>query len=151
MLKLREIYSIEITLNNLTYIPQNFIDDVKTYLPEHLNMDDFLDHCQKPLRRSIRVNTLKLSIEDFKLYCANHEWHIEAVPWCDTGFWLERSEAEENALPLGSTDIHLSGGIYIQEASSMLPPMALRESLTETSIVLDMASAPGSKTSQIAA
>ncbi|MGO2479585.1 MAG: 16S rRNA (cytosine(1407)-C(5))-methyltransferase RsmF, partial [Pseudoalteromonas sp.] len=44
-----------------TYIPQQFIDDVITYLPAHLSLEDFLQACKKPLRKSIRVNTLKLS------------------------------------------------------------------------------------------
>lgn len=54
-------------------------------------------------------------------------------------------------LALGNTDLHLSGAMYVQEASSMLPPMALKHSLQTSSTVLDMASAPGSKTSQLAA
>ena len=138
-------------MNHSTFIPQNFIDDVQTYLPENLSIESFIEYCQKPLRRSVRVNTLKMTVTEFKQYCSEHNWEIEAVPWCDTGFWLERSTEEEEALPLGCTDIHLSGGIYVQEASSMLPPMALETSLGEQDIVLDMAAAPGSKTSQIAA
>ncbi len=141
---------LEIILNTDTFIPQNFIDDVKTYLPDSLSIESFIEYCQKPLRRSVRVNTLKMTINEFKQYCSTNNWKIEAVPWCDTGFWLERSAEEEETLPLGSTDIHLSGGIYVQEASSMLPPMALKSSLKEDDIVLDMAAAPGSKTSQIA-
>lgn len=29
------------------------------------SLDDFLAACQRPLRRSIRVNTLKISVADF--------------------------------------------------------------------------------------
>ena len=145
------ISSVDQILNHSTFIPQNFIDDVQTYLPENLSIESFVEYCQKPLRRSVRVNTLKMTVTEFKQYCSEHNWKIEAVPWCDTGFWLERSAEEEEALPLGSTDVHLSGGIYVQEASSMLPPIALKTSLKESDIVLDMAAAPGSKTSQIAA
>lgn len=141
----------ETILNTATFIPQNFIDDVKTYLPDNLSIESFVEYCQKPLRRSVRVNTLKMSVAEFKQYCLTNDWKIDPVPWCDTGFWLERSAAEEESLPLGSTDIHLSGAIYVQEASSMLPPMALKSSLNQDDIVLDMAAAPGSKTSQIAA
>ncbi len=48
---------------------------------------------------------------------------------------------------------HIQGLFYIQEASSMLPPVALFDS-TDSKIletVLDVASAPGSKTTQLAA
>lgn len=134
-----------------TYIPQQFIDDVITYLPTHLSIEDFLQACKKPLRKSIRVNTLKMSVDDFKQVAAQKNWQLSPIPWCNEGFWLSRPTEEENALALGNTDLHLSGAMYVQEASSMLPPMALKASLNEATHVLDMASAPGSKTSQLAA
>ncbi|NMM39526.1 16S rRNA (cytosine(1407)-C(5))-methyltransferase RsmF [Pseudoalteromonas arctica] len=134
-----------------TYIPQHFIDDVNTYLPAHLTLDGFLNACRRPLRKSVRVNTLKMSVEDFQRYALDKDWTLSPIPWCSEGFWLERSEHEEQALALGNTDLHLSGAMYVQEASSMLPPMALKESLINATHVLDMASAPGSKTSQLAA
>ena len=134
-----------------TYIPQHFIDDVKTYLPAHLTLDDFLNACRRPLRKSVRVNTLKMSVEDFQEYALDRGWTLNPIPWCSEGFWLERSEHEEQALALGNTDLHLSGAMYVQEASSMLPPIALKDALTDATHVLDMASAPGSKTSQLAA
>lgn len=141
----------ERTLDSSTYIPDAFIDDVQTYIPSHLALTDFLDACKTPLRRSVRVNTLKMSICAFKAYCVEHNWQITAVPWCETGFWLTRPNEEEHNLALGNTDIHLSGCIYVQEASSMLPPIALEPALSNSTYVLDMASAPGSKTSQLSA
>lgn len=138
-------------LNANTYIPQQFIDDVASYLPAHLTLDDFINACRKPLRKSVRVNTLKMSVEEFKLAAEQKGWQLTQIPWCKDGFWLERPADEENALALGNTDLHLSGAMYVQEASSMLPPMALKESLVDAKHVLDMASAPGSKTSQLAA
>ncbi|CAM3984991.1 16S rRNA (cytosine(1407)-C(5))-methyltransferase RsmF [Pseudoalteromonas byunsanensis] len=138
-------------MNTSTYIPESFLADVKSYIPEHLTIEDFVKACQSPLRRSVRVNTLKMSVEEFKQYCHTNDWLIDAVPWCDNGFWLTRPEAEEEKLPIGNTELHLSGCIYVQEASSMLPPMALAEALEDSQVVLDMAAAPGSKTSQLAA
>jgi 16S rRNA (cytosine1407-C5)-methyltransferase len=138
-------------LDSKTYIPEEFIDDVKTYLPSHLSLDDFLRACKSALRRSVRVNTLKMSINDFKQYCTKHNWSIEQIPWCESGFWLTRPEEEENKLAIGNTELHLSGCIYVQEASSMLPPIALKQALLKSNVVLDMASAPGSKTSQLSA
>lgn len=134
-----------------TYIPHAFIDDVKTYIPSHLSIDDFVNACQRPLRRSVRVNTLKMSITEFEQYCIEHNWSIEPVPWCETGFWISRPKEEEENLAIGNTDLHLSGCIYVQEASSMLPPKALEKALNNSHYVLDMASAPGSKTTQLSA
>ncbi|MFC3031199.1 16S rRNA (cytosine(1407)-C(5))-methyltransferase RsmF [Pseudoalteromonas fenneropenaei] len=133
------------------YIPDAFLADVASYIPEHLNMADFVAYCQQPLRRAVRVNTLKMSIEAFKQACVERSWQLTPIPWCAEGFWLTRPAQEEEKLALGNTDLHLSGCMYVQEASSMLPPMALREELHEGGTVLDMAAAPGSKTSQLAA
>ncbi len=133
-----------------TYIPDTFIEDVKSYLPAHLTLDDYIKTCQSPLRPAVRVNTQKMTIDQFKKYAEINNWQIEQVPWCDAGFWVSRPD-EQQALSIGNTDIHLSGAIYSQEASSMMPVSALtfNQDITDCH-VLDMAAAPGSKTSQIA-
>ncbi len=118
-------------------------------LPSHLSLDDFIAACQRPLRRSIRVNTLKISIDDFLTLVSPYNWQLTPVPWCAEGFWIERDD--EDAVPLGSTAEHLSGLFYIQEASSMLPVAALFAEGNAPECVMDVAAAPGSKTTQIAA
>ena len=118
-------------------------------LPSHLSLDDFIAACQRPLRRSIRVNTLKISIDDFLTLVSPYNWQLMPVPWCAEGFWIERDD--EDAVPLGSTAEHLSGLFYIQEASSMLPVAALFAEGNTPERVMDVAAAPGSKTTQIAA
>ena len=70
-------------------------------LPSHLSLDDFIAACQRPLRRSIRVNTLKISVEDFLALVSPYGWQLTPVPWCAEGFWIERDD--EASLPLGST------------------------------------------------
>lgn len=118
-------------------------------LPSHLSLDDFIAACQRPLRRSIRVNTLKISVADFLVLVSPYNWQLTPVPWCAEGFWIERDD--EASLPLGSTAEHLSGLFYIQEASSMLPVAALFADENAPERVMDVAAAPGSKTTQIAA
>ncbi len=118
-------------------------------LPSHLSLDDFIAACQRPLRRSIRVNTLKISVADFLALVSPYNWQLTPVPWCEEGFWIERED--EASLPLGSTAEHLSGLFYIQEASSMLPVAALFADSNAPERVMDVAAAPGSKTTQIAA
>ncbi|WP_260258508.1 16S rRNA (cytosine(1407)-C(5))-methyltransferase RsmF [Vibrio intestinalis] len=131
------------------YLPEEFLNEMKAIMPESLSMDDFISACQRPLRKSIRVNTLKISVEEFVARAERKGWQLSPVPWCKQGFWIE---ADESEVPLGNTAEHMAGLFYIQEASSMMPVSALFDiEPTQYQSVLDMAAAPGSKTTQIAA
>ena len=117
---------------------------------------DFIKFSQRPLRKSIRINTLKISIVAFKKRAQLNQWQLTPIPWCESGFWIERPENQEQACSLGNTPEHLLGLMYIQEASSMLPAEVLitiyqRHHHKNPDLVLDMASAPGSKSTQLAA
>ncbi len=101
---------------------------------------------ERPLRKCLRVNTLKMSVEDFEKYAADHKWKLKPVPWCSDGFFIDR---EDRSIPLGKDLLHLIGHTYMQEASSMLPVAMLDPKPGEN--ILDMAAAPGSKSTQIAA
>ena len=98
------------------------------------------------LRKSMRVNTLKTSVEEFLAYAAKRGWETKPVPWCSEGFYIDR---EDRSIPLGKDVSHIIGATYMQEAASMLPPMLLDPQPGEA--ILDMAAAPGSKSTQIAA
>ncbi|NTV23973.1 MAG: RsmB/NOP family class I SAM-dependent RNA methyltransferase, partial [Nanoarchaeota archaeon] len=54
---------------------------------------------------------------------------------------------KEGRLDIGNTIEHALGYIYVQEAASMVPPLALAPEPGE--IVLDMCASPGSKSTQI--
>lgn len=136
-------------VRSVAYLPDSFLEVMRAEMPAHLSFDDFIAACQRPLRRSIRINTLKISVADFLQLVAPYQWQLTPVPWCPEGFWIERTD--EEALPLGSTAEHLSGLFYIQEASSMLPVTALFADDNHPQTVMDVAAAPGSKTTQIAA
>ena len=126
-----------------------FFEHIRAQHPTPENFDAFLAACNRPLRKSIRVNTLKISVADFRCIADNHNWLLSPIPWCEEGFWI--SAADENELSqLGNCGEHLMGLFYIQEASSMLPPIALLKDNPST-LVLDVAAAPGSKTTQLAA
>ncbi|GLS91323.1 ribosomal RNA small subunit methyltransferase F [Psychromonas marina] len=137
-------------VENNKLLPQAFIDKMASILPEQLSLQDFVDSCHQPLRRAIRVNTLKISVDDFKRRAIEHKWQLTPIPWCAEGFWIF---IEEELTPLGNSFEHLAGLCYIQEASSMMPVAALFhffEAGSDKSL-LDAAAAPGSKTTQIAA
>lgn len=131
------------------YFPQAFLDQMQQLLPDSTEYQRFLAISEKPLRRSLRVNTLKISVTDFLALVAPYQWALTPIPWCEEGFWISRDDAD--TLPLGSTAEHLAGLFYIQEASSMLPVSALFSGKTLPERIMDMAAAPGSKTTQIAA
>lgn len=128
--------------------PSDFLTLMRDALPDDAELQRFITISQQPLRRTIRVNTLKISVADFLAQTANYGWRLTPVPWCAEGFWIER---DDESLPLGSVAEHLSGLFYIQEASSMLPVSALFDGAPDARLVMDMAAAPGSKTTQIAA
>lgn len=102
------------------------------------NFEEFMNINQEYLRSSVRVNTLKISIQEFKKKFP----HLEQVPWCKEGFYIK-------GYGIGNTPEHFLGYFYVQEAASMIPPVVLDPQPGE--MILDMAAAPGSKTTQMAA
>lgn len=141
-------------MDSNTLIPQAFIDKMATIMPAHLDLDEFISACRRPLRKALRVNTLKISVSDFKEKAQAYGWQLTPIPWCAEGFWIEVNDNEQAQEGyLGNSPEHLAGLCYIQEASSMLPVSALFHffSSDDESVLLDAAAAPGSKTTQIAA
>jgi tRNA (cytosine49-C5)-methyltransferase len=113
------------------------------------NWEKFKEYSLKFLRRSIRVNTLKISVQDLKKRL-EEVWELEQIPWCKEGFWIEhRGINEEKRRDIGNLIEHSLGYIYIQEAASMIPPIVL--DVKPGQVCLDMCASPGSKASQIAA
>jgi NOL1/NOP2/sun family putative RNA methylase len=97
------------------------------------------------LKRSIRVNTLKIQVRELKERLEK-SWNLEPIPWCKEGFWIEHIKKERR--DIGNLIEHSLGYFYTQEAASMIPPIVLEPKPSE--IVLDIAASPGSKTTQIA-
>jgi 16S rRNA (cytosine1407-C5)-methyltransferase len=134
-----------------------FFSHIQQQHPNPGKFSDFLSACQRPLRKSIRVNTLKISVIDFKILAYKRGWELSIIPWCEEGFWIDDDSTAEQ-FSLGNSGEHLLGLFYIQEASSMLPPIALlKKNLASNNLprknlkILDLAAAPGSKTTQLAA
>ncbi|MFS2225553.1 16S rRNA (cytosine(1407)-C(5))-methyltransferase RsmF [Pantoea sp. B65] len=137
------------THSSRVWFPESFLSVMRQALPDSADFDAFIAISQQPLRRSLRVNTLKISVADFLQLVAPYHWALTPIPWCEEGFWITRDDGDD--LPLGSTAEHLSGLFYIQEASSMLPVSALFDAVPQPQRVMDVAAAPGSKTTQMAA
>ncbi|MBR9677415.1 RsmB/NOP family class I SAM-dependent RNA methyltransferase [Candidatus Woesearchaeota archaeon] len=95
-------------------------------------------------RKAIRVNTLKISVKDLVTRLEAKGWTLTPVPWCPEGFWIEGAQTD-----IGNLLEHTLGYIYVQDPSSMIPPVVLNPKPED--LVLDMCAAPGSKATQIAA
>ncbi|WP_297068163.1 tRNA (cytosine(49)-C(5))-methyltransferase [Thermococcus sp.] len=102
--------------------------------------NEFWEFLIKPLRQSIRINTLKVPFE-VVVERLSEDYELEQIPWVREGFFI-------NADNLVEVPEHGLGLIFGQEASSMIPPVVLDPKPGE--LVLDMAAAPGSKTGQMA-
>lgn len=109
------------------------------------NFDKFLECIIRPLPYSIRVNTLKIAPEMLIKRLENRGFRLEPVKW-HPWFYVIRDLG-----PLGQpgkTLEHTLGYYYVQELVSAIPPLVLEPEPGE--LVLDLAAAPGSKTTQMA-
>ena len=94
---------------------------------------------------SIRINTIRASCEDIEKKLKNAGIDFQTVSWSNTAFIIKNKTETE----LQGLEIYNNGEIYLQNLSSMLPPIILEPKENED--ILDMAAAPGGKTTQIAA
>lgn len=108
------------------------------------NWEEFKKISLSFLRRSIRVNTLKMPIGELKKRMEK-TWILTQIPWCKEGFYVEHKKGRRD---IGNAIEHTLGYFYVQEAVSMVPPIVLDPKPGE--FVLDMCAAPGSKATQIA-
>jgi NOL1/NOP2/sun family putative RNA methylase len=113
---------------------------------EPIAPDGFFAALETGLPKTIRVNTLKTDRVAIQKGALGNGWKLTPLRWYPDAFVIDR---ENRSTPLGHSLEHFAGHIYIQEASSMIPPLALDPRPGEK--VLDLAAAPGSKTTQMAA
>ena len=104
----------------------------------------FKEYSLKYPRSSIRVNTLKIGVDE--LYeRISKSWELTSVPWNSEAFFVRNYEGRRD---IGNLTEHSLGYFFVQEASAMLPVIALDPLPGE--FVLDMCASPGAKTTQIA-
>lgn len=99
---------------------------------------------QTKRKTTFRVNTLKAKVEEVIGILEQNNIGYETVEWSKEAFILK--EASESKIR--NLEIYKEGKIYLQSLSSMLPPIILQPK--EEKDILDMAAAPGGKTTQIA-
>ena len=123
-----------------------FLERMQKLLPDKKDYHSYLEILKIPPVRSIRCNKIKIPVKELKKKLEDKGWKIKQ-PWKN---YPEVMIVENNLEPgeLGRALEHLLGYYYIQELASMLPVIALQPKESEK--ILDLCSAPGSKTTQIA-
>lgn len=125
-------------------LPENFLSRIKQIIPNE-NLEVALESfCTKRLS-TFRANTLKITPEKLMKELTAIGIHFEQIPWYCDAFIL----TQEPQRTLMDTDLYKNGAIYLQSLSSMIPPLILDPQKDE--IIGDLAAAPGSKTTQMAA
>ena len=118
-------------------LPKDFIDKMKSLLCEEF--DAFINTYNEEKAQGLRINTLKVSIHDFLNISP---FKLNNVPWTAFGFYYDNDDRP------GKHPYHEAGLYYIQEPSAMAVVEAMKPQPGEK--ILDLAAAPGGKTTHIA-
>lgn len=106
---------------------------------------EIINGYQTKRKTTLRVNTIKGNIEEIKNKLEKSKIEYEEVPWSKEALIIKNADEKS----IQEMNIYQDGKIYMQSLSSMLPPIILEPK--EGIDILDMAAAPGGKTTQIAA
>ena len=124
-------------------LPEAFLERLKTIVPPEQLASVLLAYTiQKPT--TLRVNTLKTTVDAVKKMFDDAHIQYEQSDISPISF-IVRSDKRE----LLDLEAYTNGLFYIQSLSSQLPALTLDPKKDEK--ILDIAAAPGSKTTQIAA
>lgn len=118
-------------------LPVKFEEQMRKQLGD--SFDAFIQSYDKETYRGIRVNTLKISVEDFLKISP---FDLEPVPWTPDGFYIKDIRPAKHPH-------YFAGLYYIQEPSAMLPAVILDPKPSD--VTLDLCAAPGGKSMQLAA
>jgi len=118
----------------------NFSDDDISAFEKALN---------KPLKKSIRVNTNKISIINFKSLANNKNWILSSSVLWKNMFYIDRNNIE---IPLWNTPEHKKWLFYIQEVSASSSPYYMSWDKIDNNkyTILDIWASPWWKTTQLA-
>ncbi|BAI61121.1 NOL1/NOP2/sun family putative RNA methylase [Methanocella paludicola SANAE] len=119
--------------------PEYMVARFERFVPD---LEKFLASMEAPPRTYIRVNTLRINANALTKRLT------------DKGFTLRETDIpdclEVTAEPysIGASAEYLLGYFYVQDKSSVIPPLALAPQPGD--VVIDMAASPGGKTTQLA-
>ena len=120
-------------------LPVAFTDKMKKLLGNEY--DEYLACYDETRLYGLRVNTKKISVEEFKKICP---FEIKPIPWIENGFYYDGEKIQAAKHPY-----YFAGLYYLQEPSAMTP--ANRLPIEPGDKVLDVCAAPGGKATELGA
>ena len=106
---------------------------------------EIIEGYQTKRKTTLRINTIKSNIEEIKKELEKEKIEYEKIKWSKEALIIKNADEKT----IQEMEIYKNGKIYLQSLSSMLPPIILEPK--EGTDILDMAAAPGGKTTQISA
>lgn len=121
-------------------LPAAFKEQMAVILGDGL--EDFLNSYHSPRTFGLRLNTGKVAADSTVFDQIREQFGLTPIPWCPTGYYY-REESRPGRHPY-----HHAGVYYLQEPSAMSSAELLAPQAGET--VLDLAAAPGGKSTRLA-
>lgn len=119
----------------MTNLPVEFAERMKNLLGDEYK--DYINSFDEDPVRAFRVNTDKISVDDFEKI---NIFGSEKIPYVENGFYLNYDK-------IGNHPYHHAGMIYVQEPAAMAPAECI--DIQSDWKILDMCAAPGGKSTQI--
>ncbi len=119
-------------------LPESFQEQMKHLLKEEY--EDYMDSFKETRVYGLRVNTSKISTEQFEQICP---FSVHKIPWISNGYYYEGTEKP------AKHPYYFAGLYYLQEPSAMTPAQLLP--IEKGDRVLDICAAPGGKSTELAA
>lgn len=120
-------------------LPIRFEKKMRELLGEEF--DNYIKCYEEGRLYGLRVNTKKISVEEFQRICPFKIWPI---PWVENGFYYDGDNEQPAKHPY-----YFAGLYYLQEPSAMTP--ANRLPIEPGDKVLDICAAPGGKATELGA
>ncbi len=120
-------------------LPVAFCEEMKRILGEEY--EDYLHSMKDQRKYGLRVNTVKISVEEFQKIAP---FPLTPIPYVDNGFYYDGEMYQPAKHPY-----YFAGLYYLQDPSAMTP--ASRLPIEEGDVVLDLCAAPGGKATELAA
>ena len=122
--------------DKLSALPQAFLHRMEDMLGD--DFEPFLAAYEQPRTYGLRVNTAKISCEEFEQIVP---FEVKKIPWVSNGYFYN-----EDVRP-SRCALYQAGLYYLQEPSAMTP--ASRIPVEPGEYVLDMCAAPGGKATAV--